>query len=321
MQYWIDKVVDINATFKETNGAERTPLQCALTEKHLNIAQKLLESGVNVNKGRIDNGWTPLYFAAKNGYIDRVNLLLKYNANINQPNQDEWIPLHISAYEGQFEVAKLLIYSGARINSSTKEGKAALDIATEKGIIDLLKQKILAEKDVVLQSDNNVKHTHVSAHSVHELCDVCYDGRLEDVRKIVVTGAGINYNENYSCNTKSMLIKWTAQKGQLEIAKLLIDSGAKVNQKNEDDETPLYGAAKYGHLEITKLLIDFGADANQATTYGFTPLQIASEGGHLEVAKLLIKSHANVNKARTKTGITPLCIVAQEGHLQLAKLI
>ncbi len=136
-----------------------------------------------------------------------MNLLLKYNANINQPNQDEWTPLHISAYKRQFKVVKLLIDSGVRVNSSTKEEKAALDIATEKGIIDLLKQKILAEKHVVLQSDNNVKHIHVSAHSVHELCDVCYNERLKDVRKIVVTGASINYNENYSCNTKSMLIK------------------------------------------------------------------------------------------------------------------
>ena len=47
-------------------------------------------------------------------------------------------------------------------------------------------------------------------------------------------------------------------------------------------------AAVKGNLALAKSLVDQGAAVNQATTSGRTPLMIAAEKGHLEVAQFLV---------------------------------
>ncbi len=111
--------------------------------------------------------------------------------------------------------------------------------------------------------------------------------------------------------------------GHLEIAKLLIENGAKVNQIRTDNGiVPLYVAAEKGHLEIAELLIKKGAKVNQARTDdGVAPLHLAVYQGHLEIAKLLIENGADVNQARTDNGIAPLHVAVYQGHLEIAKLL
>ena len=46
------------------------------------------------------------------------------------------------------------------------------------------------------------------------------------------------------------------------LIKLLVNSGADVNIKDGDDDSPLYLSTLNGDMEICKLLIDFGADMN-----------------------------------------------------------
>jgi ankyrin repeat protein len=54
-----------------------------------------------------------------------------------------------------------------------------------------------------------------------------------------------------------------AEAGRLEVARLLIDSGADVMARDEgDNATPLHWAAQNGHLEVVRLLLDRGADPN-----------------------------------------------------------
>jgi ankyrin repeat protein len=67
--------LNINETFKEWDksyrrNAERTPLQYAVEEGHLEIVQFLLEFGADINKGRIDTDFTPLNSAAYSGHLE-----------------------------------------------------------------------------------------------------------------------------------------------------------------------------------------------------------------------------------------------------------
>lgn len=55
-------------------------------------------------------GWSLLHYACFHGYADFVmELITKYRANVNSPNQDGWTPLHLCSYKGYHDIVILLI--------------------------------------------------------------------------------------------------------------------------------------------------------------------------------------------------------------------
>ena len=68
-----------------------------------------------------------------------------------------------------------------------------------------------------------------------------------------------------------------SERGHLDIVKCLIEKGADVNAKDEDEETALHLASEEGHLEIVQYLIEKGADINAKDCYGQTALYLVSE--------------------------------------------
>lgn len=80
----------------------------------------------------------------------------------------------------------------------------------------------------------------------------------------------------------------------LKIAQLLLDSGAQVNsQAGFYNTTPLYGAAQNGSLELVKLLVSKGAKVNAVDKYFSRPLAKAVQADNLEIAKFLLEHGAD----------------------------
>ena len=65
-----------------------------------------------------------------------------------------------------------------------------------------------------------------------------------------------------------------AEKGRIDVVRLLLDAGADVDQREGSDWTALFSAASEGHLEVVELLLDAGADFNVKDGSGETPLAI-----------------------------------------------
>ena len=83
----------------------------------------------------------------------------------------------------------------------------------------------------------------------------------------------------------------------MEVAKELLDRGADPNAtKANTGATALMGASHSGHLEVAKLLIDYGAVIDQRDAQGATPLFIATFQGRLEVVKLLLDRGATIDR-------------------------
>ena len=77
-------------------------------------------------------------------------------------------------------------------------------------------------------------------------------------------------------------------------------SQRRTNQARTDDgATPLFIASEKGHLDldIAKILIEAGADVNQAKFDNGTPLYRATESGHVGIVKLLLNVNGiDINK-------------------------
>lgn len=111
-----------------------------------------------------------------------------------------------------------------------------------------------------------------------------------------------------------------AAAGHLDIVKLLISHGAKVNTTTRTNSTPLRAACFDGHLEIVKYLVQHGADIEVANRHGHTCLMIACYKGHIRIAKYLLSLKASVNRKSVK-GNTALHDCAESGSLEILKLL
>jgi len=82
--------------------------------------------------------------------------------------------------------------------------------------------------------------------------------------------------------------------GHVEVARLLLDSGAQVNMPTDSFESPLTLAACGGHVELALLLIDRGANIEEVNDEGYTPLMEAAREGHEDMVSVLL-SKGNCN--------------------------
>ena len=93
-----------------------------------------------------------------------------------------------------------------------------------------------------------------------------------------------------------------------------------LNIPNDEGETPLIIACMKGNLIVAKLLIDAGADVNKALLNGNTPLHFAAWSGNKFVGRDLIGASAQID-AQNENGETPLILAAREGNNEFVALL
>jgi ankyrin repeat protein len=100
--------------------------------------------------------------------------------------------------------------------------------------------------------------------------------------------------------------------GDVETVRSLLAGGADANAARGDGVTALHLAAERGRLDIAKLLIGAGASAGAETRIGaYTPLHVAAEGGHVDLVEALLGAGANASAKTTNSGVTPLHLAAK----------
>ena len=113
------------------------------------------------------------------------------------------------------------------------------------------------------------------------------------------------------------LVLIAVREGKLEVLKTVLAHRPKVNARNALGETALMHAAIRGRMDMVKLLLESGAAVNQP---GWTPLIYAAAGNQPDIARLFIERGANVNAA-AENGTTALMMAAREGHLPVVLLL
>lgn len=81
-----------------------------------------------------------LLFAASNGYIDIMKMMLEKGANINirSKETDHWTPLMKAVKNEQLGAIKFLLKNGAKVNLKNDNEETALLLSWNKDIIKLL---------------------------------------------------------------------------------------------------------------------------------------------------------------------------------------
>jgi hypothetical protein len=93
---------------------------------------------------------------------------------------------------------------------------------------------------------------------------------------------------------KFTAIHFAADNGNIDLIKLFIDNGAKVNLGTfPGNGTPLHIAAEHGHVEIGRLLLENGAIIDSQNEFRLTPLHLAVMRYHEEMVAFLVSQGAN----------------------------
>jgi hypothetical protein len=107
------------------NAADESALMLAALKGELALCQLLIKKGADVNKP----GWAPLHYAATNGHLEVMNLLLEENAYIDAASPNGTTPLMMAAHYGTESAVKLLLEAGADPLLKNTQGLSALDFA------------------------------------------------------------------------------------------------------------------------------------------------------------------------------------------------
>ncbi len=109
------------------NAADESPLMLAALKGELKLCELLIKKGADVNKP----GWAPLHYAATNGHVDVIRLLLEENAYIDAASPNGTTPLMMAARYGTESALTALLQAGADPALKNELGLTAFDFAQQ----------------------------------------------------------------------------------------------------------------------------------------------------------------------------------------------
>ncbi|KAK3711278.1 hypothetical protein RRG08_000997 [Elysia crispata] len=110
-----------------------------------------------------------------------------------------------------------------------------------------------------------------------------------------------------------------AKKGHANIARNLLEHGAKVDDANENGTTALMLASISGEITVVEALLQNGADIDAKDGRGWTALNHAFQKGHLHVVKYLCDHGASVD-SEGNPELSQAASKGEEGAVGIADL-
>jgi uncharacterized protein len=89
-----------------------------------------------------DDGRTGMHYAALNGNLQIMAILIKAGAHVSPRDRLGNTPLHLAAERNRTEAAELLIEAGAKLDIQNKDGMTPLMIAASRGNLELVRALI-----------------------------------------------------------------------------------------------------------------------------------------------------------------------------------
>ena len=230
------------------SGDGSTPLHWAAYRDDLAKVDQLIRSGANVNAAN-DIGATALWAASLNGSASIVERLLAAGANPNAPLLSGETPLMVASRAGQTAAVAALLAKRADPNARGPRGQTALMWAVAQKHSDVVRALVAGGADVHVRSESWTQMMAVPPHG------------LPEYNRLIPQGG-------------DTALMFAARAGDEVSARLLVESGADVNDHDAWGVSATTLAVFSGYGDLARYLLDKGADPNNAKP-GFTALHCA----------------------------------------------
>ncbi|KAG6557716.1 hypothetical protein Mapa_000481 [Marchantia paleacea] len=256
-----------------------------------------------------DSGKTAVMLASQFGNLEVVRTLLDHKADVMLCSDEGCNCLLYAARSNDLEVVKLIIEAvvGSVIDASALWWKMTLMWASEFGHLSVVSMLLNYKIDLTIQNGDGHNCLHLAAKN----------GHVEVLKAILVKYPGIVNSTTRAGETSLMLV---AQKGDEEVAKILLEFNANVLECNEDGWNCLHFAASQGKTMVMREIFkhhDLQELVDRKTNKsGRTALILAAENGCADIVKLLL--HNNCNEILCDNeGFSCLHVAAKNGHREV----
>ncbi|MGJ4751420.1 ankyrin repeat domain-containing protein [Leptospira kmetyi] len=245
--------------------------------------------------------------ASQNGDLEMLRSLIEKGENINAKNKNGFTPLHLAK---NLETAKLLIQSGADVNARDKDsGNTPFHVSIQFNQTRIA--KLLIENGADINAKNDSLRT-----------PIFFADRESTLKFLLESGAVLDDQKDAFCRAP---LYYSILHERLKVAKLLIQSGADINVRDERGMTPLIFAIRSELFEFSKLLIEQGADPNlKDEKDGKTPLMFLLGGTflkkNLDLAESILQKGADLD-ATSNSGSTALHFATFHNDLEAVRFL
>ena len=252
-------------------------------------------------------GMSALLYAARDGRLESVRMLVAAKAEVNQADTNGITPLLMAITNNHLAVAKFLLDKGSNANGTDWWGRAPLWAIIE-----------IRDRDF----GRNNEH------------DIDRDAALDLIKMLVERGANVNARTKEVPPIRRFItplgdLSWVdftgqtpflraALAGDIEVMRLLLEKGADPSIATQAGTTALmaasgvnwmtgqtYTESKEALMEAVKLCLEKGGDVNATNSMGVTAVIGAANRGSDDILEFLVKKGARLD-VKDKEGRTPL---------------
>jgi uncharacterized protein len=237
----VDEGIDIDSPLDEV---ECSLINICASENRLDIAKILFNAGASVDP-LIEGGDYPLSSAAREGFQD----IFDYLAPLTLPEERR--------------LATMEIPGGIRRRARELDMRDDFTKAAGKSYLEFIENLSDDNEDVNIIGENGCTFIWTAAHN----------GHLEAVQALINAGANVNIKNRTDGWSPLMIAALTHQawsdgtaeawgenrSRQIDIVRLLIESGADVNATNNEGNTLLSLARQEEYTDIVQIMEDAGA--------------------------------------------------------------
>lgn len=289
-------------------------LQMAAIGGNLELVKFFAGKGLPLDS-KTPQGHTALHSAASYGRTDIVKYLIEHGADIKAETEEGSQPLQWAVGRNSYDAAAYLISKGAEVSHKDNDGFSALHDAAGRGTIRV----------VQLLLDNGADINSVSTNGWTPLTSAAWAVNAAEVgRYLIQHGADVNPDpcrevKICTCGPNFFTPLHNAcQMEKSDLAKILVENGAKLNLLNSEGKPPLYYAIKSGDTGLVTYLLDHGAFLNvRDAGLGGTELHMAATLGYGEIASTLIDRGAMMD-IKDNSGKTPVDCALYYGQDRIA---
>lgn len=150
-----------------------------------------------------------------------------------------------------------------------------------KSIFDLARSGTVAEvKDMMKQNPDIINQTNESGFS--PLILACYRGNVEVAKFLIDNVKDVNYKSQEGTALSGLSVKYNK-----DLVTYLLNKKADPNIADATGSTPLFWAVKFGNKELIELLLRYKADKTLKDVQGMTPFEYALQTNNKEIINLL----------------------------------